>query len=150
MEQILQDSAVIHLLVKSRDGHTMPAMTFGANVRRALGAHDQTWLAKRMGVTPTMVNRWIKGKNLKLTSVLRIAAALGVSVESLIGGIDPAYDDMRAAVTTPDDLVEVWKDLPEGYPESMLRLLRQLAGHPVSRGHEAIPVRQTGPSPVKT
>lgn len=44
----------------------------------------ETWLAKRLGVSPSSVNRWIKGKQPILPHRRReIALALGMSVDDI-------------------------------------------------------------------
>lgn len=53
-------------------------------------------LAKRVGVTPPVMSKWETQKGLpEGPTLLKLAKALGVSVDELLAGVDPEYDLVR-------------------------------------------------------
>lgn len=76
-----------------------PMGTFGDNVRRlreAVGLKGVE-LAERVGVTPPVVSAWENNRTglPETPTVLKLAKALGVSVEELLDGIDQDYDRVK-------------------------------------------------------
>jgi len=72
--------------------------TFGENLRRIrkeakLSARD---LAARVGVSPPVMSKWETQKGLpEGPTLLKLAKALGVSIDELLAGVDPEYDLVR-------------------------------------------------------
>jgi transcriptional regulator with XRE-family HTH domain len=76
---------------------------FAENLRKTLEARgmQQTGLAEEMGVSAVSVGRWVRGKQTpNLPQIRRIANALGVSVESLLGQSLPSLTQERNAFPT--------------------------------------------------
>jgi transcriptional regulator with XRE-family HTH domain len=69
--------------------------TVGQNLKRLRGKMTQEELAEASGVAQGDISKWEKEKALPtIPSVLRLAKALGCSVEQLLAGVDPEYDEI--------------------------------------------------------
>lgn len=62
--------------------------------REAAGIRTQSELARRAGVPQPQMNDWEKGRfTPDVMNLLKIAAAIPCSVEALVAGADPGYDN---------------------------------------------------------
>ena len=69
----------------------MNRYAIGNNIRRILDERklSQLWLAKQIGAKNTIFTPWLNGKALpSLMSLYRISRVLGVTMDSLMEGID--------------------------------------------------------------
>lgn len=74
------------------------ARTFGENLRRVRKAANLSAreLAARVGVTPPVMSKWETQKGLpEGPTLIKLAKALGVSIDELLAGVDPEYDLVR-------------------------------------------------------
>ncbi|MYD70364.1 MAG: helix-turn-helix domain-containing protein [Acidobacteria bacterium] len=89
---------------------TLPAVSFGSNIRRlrsAVGIRTQRELADRLGVPQPQVSDWENDRYavLETGTLLRLAKALHCSVDQLLSGVDPDYDRVReATAAVPGDV----------------------------------------------
>lgn len=78
---------------------TVNPAAFGRNVRRYRGKDTSaTELASRLGVGKSLISGWEHGtKGLpQAPTLLRLAKALGVTVDDLLVGVDEDYDRLRS------------------------------------------------------
>lgn len=69
-----------------------------AKIRDGLGLRDSD-VCKRAGISPGTMSDWKSGRyNLKAEKLQKIADALGVPVDALMGGSSYYYDDVTARV----------------------------------------------------
>lgn len=114
--------------------HRMTRMPlFGENVRAAMrrtGLERDT-LAAKLGVGETQVDKWLNAKaNPRLTTILRLANALDVSVEQLIDGIDAEYAAKRASYDR-SRLRELCGSLDDDHVRVVLQTVRLFLGLPL-------------------
>lgn len=79
-------------------GYTRGVPTVGSNIAHIRGVRglNQTQLADALGIRPPSVHRMETSKALpKSETLLKIAVVLKCSVEDLLIGVDPAYEEMR-------------------------------------------------------
>lgn len=95
----------------------------GRKIARALesAGRTQRWLAAEVGVTPASVTGWLKDGRITVENLSRVAEALGVSFQSLLGGRDefrgiPVYGSILKVEEQPTGWLEdVPCSDPEGY-----------------------------------
>lgn len=106
--------------------------TFGDNLRAAIAKAgiSQSELADRVGTGKGQVSTWTKADNVELETLLKIATALDVSVESLCEGINPEYDARRLAAPLPERFAELWPRVSPRAREAWLRMLLVIADAP--------------------
>jgi transcriptional regulator with XRE-family HTH domain len=69
--------------------HAQPAAGSLIRARLAEMERGPTWLARKLGKSPSAVHRWVGGSSSpQLRDLPRIATALGVSVAYLVGASD--------------------------------------------------------------
>lgn len=69
----------------------MNKFAIGNNIRRILDERglSQVWLAKQIGTSNTIFTPWMNGKNFpNLMTLYRISKVLGVTIDSLMEGVD--------------------------------------------------------------
>jgi transcriptional regulator with XRE-family HTH domain len=103
--------------------------TFGQQLRATLRVLGKTPgdLADSSGATPQLVNRWLNAENVELATLYRLAKGLGVSIESLVSGIDPDYDAMREPDRSGDRIAELLSRIPDDVRDQLWRLLLTIA-----------------------
>lgn len=80
---------------------------------KAIGM-TQAWLAEKVGVSITAVSKWTKDGKVACDNVPRVAAALGLTTDQLLGA-----DTVRAGTET------TWLERVSGDEKEMLELYRQ-------------------------
>lgn len=77
----------------------------GARILGALKQKEQTqlWLAEQAGVTPQAVTKWLRTGKIGRDRAVRVAAVLGLSVDSLLSGDDSVMTQW---------MLPVFRDLP--------------------------------------
>ena len=75
----------------------VPELTLGIRLRMALGAREAQWMAKLLGVSPTIVSRWMSDQVVPNLGMIRAWAVIaGVDYEWLRTGKDPGQQNLAA------------------------------------------------------
>jgi transcriptional regulator with XRE-family HTH domain len=129
--EFLCDFAEIGTDAKSRKTIKMRAVgTFGDNLGRAIAMRgwQKQQLAERAKTTPDIVSRWLKADNVELTTLLRLATALEMSVERLVADIDPDYERWKASRPVVEQLLILVEQLPTDHLRPLMDLVRATVG----------------------
>lgn len=121
--------------------------TVGSNIRRlrvAAGYKTGRAFAKALGIAESRLSDWENGRYQlpDTASLILIAKTLGVSVDAIIEGHDPAYDDARSAKSNrhlsphtvrvthgEHDLLKFWRAMPEDERQALQIVIRKAAEH---------------------
>lgn len=103
-------------------GYTAAVPSLAKNLRAFRRRADltQTELATRSGVKQNAISSWEKGKAVPtVRSLVRIANGLGCSVDDLLAGVDPEYDERRSSqlLHTIEPVSEFVRQAPVVEPE---------------------------------
>jgi transcriptional regulator with XRE-family HTH domain len=96
-----------------------------------IGTRDE--LAARFGIAPSTLSESLTGAtdSIRLKTLLRLAKELRVPLDYLIEGMDPEYDAIRRAGSSPERVVELWlRAVQLGNAEAVWWMLRLAAGVP--------------------
>lgn len=111
----------------------------GERLKAAIAPRDQAWLARETGISTSMVGEYVRGAVPAADRVLKIARALGVSLEWLIDGSGPKRRNNLALADETDWLFvprfDVNKMVLKGArpePEEIMPLRRDLIAAHVS------------------
>ncbi len=94
-------------------------MTLGTNIKRLrmlAGFRTQKELADLLRVSSSQLSEWVTGRYgaPSISSLVRLAKALGCSVEDLLVGVDPDYDRIRRSTSSAIAVVAEGDALPDG------------------------------------
>lgn len=114
----------------------IPVATLGENIKALrLARHlDQKVLAERIGTSASALNNWEHGRkvDIPVSTLLKIAKGLRVSVEAVIDGVDLEYVEQRRTDGTPRQrLMELCSLLDDAPARALAPTLEILVfGHP--------------------
>jgi len=91
-------------------------MTLGTNIRRlrsVAGPRSQKELAERLGVAPSQVADWEHDRYavISIQSLIKLATVFRCSVDELLAGVDPDYDQVLAGVAGAEYAAGNWPDI---------------------------------------
>jgi transcriptional regulator with XRE-family HTH domain len=95
----------------------------GRNIKRAMKGRAAIDVSRAVGAHPTQISEWTNGRKLpELPGLLAVAVGLGVSLDTLVRGINAVYDRaaQHARSTDLDEkeaiLLATWNAIRENNP----------------------------------
>lgn len=123
-------SDCLEYVYKSIPGsYAQPVARLQKNVRdlRKAAGLTQEQLAERAKVKQATISKWETGTTPDITSLLRVAVGLERSLDALVDGVDPEYDEKQRTRSAMDgEAGKLWSQLDDAQRESVITVMRAM------------------------
>lgn len=133
--QVETDFNLCSVVAINRGFHPPEMTPLGKIITRELARLGQTqsWLAEECEVSDNAVSKWIKTGKISRVNAGKVAAALGISMDQLLG-----------LVSASDDPDTEWRKLPMALKLKLISMVHEIRGPAVEEEKPKVPRRAQG------